>query len=523
MSGIKQRPIDNPFEVKRYNATKESAISQMADFRALWEAYPRMKNYSYLDPAMRRVASWSKEGLLTRGGSLFSIFENSAKVVYDDADNIRHRLYIEDNDLRGTVMRVDYTPGALLGKGRTEFYIWLDVEWFTRYNILLLDSAQYAPVLVTEAEPDGHLWRYTVKLTGDGYIPEDEISIGDMVHQIGSARGEAADERGSVALQMEDNSYIEFSTPKTSFGWEYTVTDKAWKNMRRNNQFYALEPRVGTRYREYDRMITASMLDFKFLAATDKQIDLWMTYGQSAGHYASWHIDGLTNKHLEFGPGFYEWMRYSNIDYFSPQSFSIDYLGNIMTQRWHNNVPPEDRVVDFGTGTLGLKWFQEACREYGISSSLESFEVNNEIAPGGGFDGMHTGVIVNKKQHVGAFLPQFGMIRVHYLPHLDDDKFEKRRYKGYSIRSGEFIALDTGFGNGANSNVYIVKEREGTGFTYGTGLLTPLGSVKNNRSLAGRWTNTEGSKNIYKLIRDEAFTIVVKDPAAIMWLKPAIK
>lgn len=523
MSGIQTSRMTNPFEIKRYNAQKQGVMSTMADSRALWEAYPRMKNYSYLDPSVRRVADWSKEGLLTKGASLFSVFEGTEKVVYDNADHIRHKLYIEESDLRGTVMKTDYEPGQQLGKGGFEFSLWLDVEHFGARNLALLDSAQYAPLLIRESRPDGHLWEYKcVIVGGEGYIDASEIAVGDSVTQIGSARGEAAEQRGPVTIMARDNSYIEFNTPKTSFGWEFTVTDAAWKRMQEKNQFYALLPKEGTPYREYDSMITASLVDFKFLAATDRQIDYWLTYGVSAGKMGNLHMDGLTNKHMSLGPGLYEWMKYSHTEFFNPNSISLDWLGNIMSQRWHNNVQPSERVVDFGTGALGLKWFQRACKEMGLSSSLEDFEIDNERA-GGGFDGMHNGVIINKKQYVGTFLPEFGLIRVHYLPHLDDDKFEKRKYRGFSIRSGDFIALDTGYGDGRDANVYIVKDDSTNGFGYGIGLMSPFGPTFRNARLANRWPTTEGSKNVYKLIRDEAFTIVVKDPAAIMWLRPAIK
>ena len=520
MSGISGRQVANPYEIRRYNASNKDVIAKMADYRTIWERYPQAKDYTMLEPAVRRIADWTREGMLTKGGSLLSIFEDQARVVYESGNNMRHRLYIEDNDLRATVMKVDYEIGEKLGKGRTEFSIWLDVEWFSERDLLLLDSAQEAPLLIKSVSPDGNLWEYRVQLTEDGYINANEIVVGDMVTQIGSARGEAADQRGSVHIG-KDNSYIEFSTPKTSMGWEFTVTDDAWKSMQQKNQFYALIPQNADE-RKRDPMITTNLLDMKFMAATDRQIDLWLTYGKGAGKFSGAYLDSLTSKHYKLGPGFYEWMKYSKIDYFNPASFSIEYLANIMTQRWHNNVDPKDRVVDFGTGSLGLKWFADACKRYGIKSSLEDFEVNNEIS-GNGFDGMHTGVIVNKKQYVGAFLPEFGKIKVHYLPHLDDDKFEKRRYRGYSIRSGEFIALNTGFGNGADSNIYIVKDPEENGFGYGVGLWSPYGATFKNKELVNRWVATEGTKNQYKLIRDESFTVVVKDPAAIMWLKPAIK
>ncbi len=518
--GLSGRPVDNnPFEIRRFNANKDNVMSKMADYRAIYEAYPQMKNYNLLEPAVRQVAQWTKEGLLTKGGSLLSVFEKQAKVIYDGEDFQRHKLFIEDNDLRGTIMKVDYEAGTKLGKGRQSFYIWLDVEWFGERDIILLDAAQEAPMLIFDRESDGHLWRYEVRLMDEGYVLSDDLVVGDRATQIGAARGEAADVRGSVNIG-KDNSYIEFNTPKTQFGWEYTVTDKAWKAMKKNDQFYAMFPKDAN-MRKVDPMLSASMLDFKFMRATDKQIDLWLTYGKAAGKFGTVYLDRLTQKAYQLGPGFYEWMKYAMIDYFNPASFSLDYLANIMTKRWHNNVDPENRFVDFATGSLGLKWFGEAARRYGTQSSLESFEINNE-RHGKGFDGKRNGYIVNKKQAVGAFLPEFGEVRVHYMPHLDDDKFEKRRYKGYSIRSGEFIAMNTGFGDGANSNIYIVKDPNENGFGYGIGMWTPFGPANKNASAVGRWVSTEGSKNQYKLIRDEAFTIVVKDPAAIMWLKPAI-
>lgn len=480
-----------------------------------------MKDYEMLEPATRRVASWTRESMLTKGGSLLSIFEKDAKVIYASAEHLRHKLYIEDNDLRATIMRVDYTPGQKLGKGRMEFSIWLDTEWYGERDLLLLDSAQESPMLVRSMGPDGGLWEYRVVLVEDGYINANDISIGDRIHHIGAARGEAADQRGTVNMG-QDNSYIEFSTPMTKFGWEFPVTDLAWKAMQKENQFYTCGPKDADGNWMMDKVITANMLDFKFKASTDRQIDLWLTYGKAAGKFEGAYIDRLTQKAFKLGPGFYEWMKYSMIEYYNPNSFSIEWLANIMTKRWHNNVAIEDRVVDFGTGTLGLTLFHEACARYGIKSSLEPWNINNETM-GNGHDGRHTGVMVNKKTYVGAFLPNFGTIKVHYLQHLDDDMMEKARYRGYSIRSGEFIALNTGFGNGAKANIYIVKDPTENGFGYGIGLWTPHGPTFKNAALNGRWPTTEGKKNQYTLIRDEGMTIVVKDPAAIMWLKPALK
>lgn len=521
MSVLSGRPVVNPYEIRRYAATNKSFISKMIDKKTLFEAFPRMKDYSFLEPAVRKVADWSKESLLTKGGSLFNVFENAAKVVYDSCDNIRHKLYIEDNDLRATIMRKDYTAGQKLGKGNMEFSLWTDVEWFGERDIILLDSAQYAPLLVMSAGYDGGLWELRVKLTADGYINADEIGVGDGIHQIGAARGEAADVRGNVNLG-KDNSYIEFSTPKSSMGWEFTVTDGAWKTMYRNEEMYGLGYSQPDDPKSFQAKITTNMLEMKFMAATDKMIDRWLTYGKSAGKFETPFIDRLTQKAYKLGPGFYEWMKYAKTDYYNQNSFTIEWLANIMAKRWHNNVAPEDRVVDFGTGQYGLKLWEDACQKYGIKSYIENAEMYEQKA-GGGFDGKRNAVIINKKQIVGAFLPQFGLIRVHYLPHLDDDQFEKRRYRGYSIRSGEFIALNTGFGDGSKSNIYIVKDDQENGFGYGIGFWSPYGATQKNRSLATRWPCTEGSKNIYKMFRDESMTIVVKDASAIMWLKPALK
>lgn len=528
--GITHNNIDNPFVIKRYKASKE-AYTQMLSNKTLFDMHPKMRSYSYLDPAYRQMAHFTKQGMLTRGGSLLSLFEKEAKIVYDDADNIRHKLYMENNDMRAQIMKADYDSNAQLGKGGHPFPIWIDAETFGYRNILLIDNLEFAPLFVDSVEADANgYWKVMVRLTNSSdaaYINPEDLYIGAGVTQSGSLRGEAAVERGPVAITGMRDSYIEFNTQKTKMGWEYPVTDKALKSMINNQQFYSVtcsseDMSFGKNSIRRDghgeKMLNANLVDLKFLAATDKQIDLWLAYGQSAGKYSSPILDKMTNKHFEYGPGFYQWMKYASTDYFNPNSVTIDWFANKLDARWHNNVPVEDRVAHFGTGRLGLKIVRNMARRAELDYTDEHFEVNNEIV-NKGHDGKRNGVVINKKQIVGIMLPEFGKIMFHHMPHLDDGQFEKGTYKGYSKRSSEFIGLDIGFGKGTDSNIYIVKDKFESGFGIGVGALTPYGKNFKN----SQWLNTEGSANRYKLLRDEAFTIVVKDPQAITWFKPAIK
>lgn len=520
---IASRPQPNHFQIQMMAANHKNYISKLIDSRAVFEAMPTAKNYTMLEPSIRDTAHFAKEGLLTKGGgSLLKIFEDRAKVIYDSAEEYQHKLYVDNNDMRGTVIKVYHeNDNDILGKGRREFSFASDVDWFGDRNVLLLDGLQHAPFLVRSIEKDGHYWKYNVVLNieeYDGYIEGRDLRVGDRFTGMGALRGEAAIERASVPIGM-NKSFILFKTPPTSFGWQTEVTDKAWKKLKH----YAVRAQSDDAKNLYGNdFFTTTMLDMKFKEETDRQIDLWLAYGQSMGVHAGAILDNVTNRYLESGPGFYQWMKYAVQGSYNPETNVIEYLSNLMAKKWHNNVAPEDRVVDFGTGTLGLKLFREAAIKMGLPYQVSVSDDPNYDVVNKGFDGMHQGIVANKRQITGTYLDTFGKIMVHYLPFLDNDRTEKRKWRGYSIKSGEFLAMDTGLGRGDESNLYIIKDSEEDRMGYGIGAWTPKGSALGNPELSGRYLNTLGSKNAYQILRDAKIALVVKDPQRIMFIKPAI-
>jgi hypothetical protein len=521
MSALAGQPQASAFQVYEMVANSKNFQTKLVNAQSLFEAFPNAKNFKMLDPAVRQIARNSKEGLLTKGGQLLDIFERRAKIIYESDDNFQHKLYIEGNDLRASVVEKNGTQGQKLGKGRSKFALTLNSQWFGERDVVLLDGFQNAPMVCVGWEDlNGGNFLYYFRLLDtnmDSYINFDEIEIGDMVTQIGALRGEGAFERGNVHLGM-DNSYILFQTPSTSFGWQMKVTDKAHKRMKH----FALRPTDQEWIKDNGRsLVTTNELEMKFKKVTDQHMDMWLAYGKASDMYAGAYLDNVTASPLDSGPGFYEWMKGATIIDYAIESFSIDLLSNIFSRKWYNNVPKEERFVDLGTGELGLEIVRKAFEKTGRKGVVYETEELNYKRDGRGYDGKRNAIIVNRKQITGTFLDPFGEVRFHHLPFLDDDKIEKRKYRGKSIKSAEFLAMDFGMGSAHEANIFIIKDPEELGFTYGVGLWGPNGAMKGAN--IGRYNQTLQKWNGYEMVRDEKQTMVVKDPACIMWLRPAIK
>ena len=531
-NGIALGPTANKFEMFSLPTNKRNYQGKLIDSRTIFEANPSLKNYSELEPYVRQMSQSSKMGMLTQGGTLLKMFEKNARVIYKDdgADGYTHKLYIQGGELRGTIIKVDdkvvNTPNTAetqLGRGRSIFYLTMDVEWWGERDVLIVDELQEVNLLVQSIEPAGRGWRYGLVINNmdeGAYIKAGWLRGGLKVHQIGSLRGEAAIERGNVHFGKDD-SYIQFYTPPTRMGWQTKVTDDAWKRM--NHYAMRAKTGMGSAWEEEfgSNIFTVSDIDMKFKQKTDRMIDLWLSYGRASGKYAGAYQDGITDRYLQSGPAFYEWAEGANTAWYPIESGSIKYFANTLNRFWHNTVDINDRGVDFVTGSLGILLWQDWCRKADIEMYHGSEELN--LGKAKAFDNKHNGVMINKKQYVGAYIQPFGEVRVHYSPFMDDDRIDPRKYKGYSIRSAEFIALDWGAANAEDANIFIIKDNIESQFTHGIGLWSPQGKVGGVPGLSARYSNTLKKENAYEIIRDEKITMVVKDPMAMLIIKPAIR
>lgn len=261
--------------------------------------------------------------------------------------------------------------------------------------------------------------------------------------------------------------------------------------------------------------------DAKFMRETNFQKDMWLTYGRSAGRFASKFLDGITQMKLDAGPGMFEFMEAAYTVDYNVKSFSIDLFKTLFPTLWNDKVATNDRVVDVYTGSGGLLLWQKACEAADIYGTLQTPEINysTEAAL---FRGRH-GVALGAKQYRAVYIEPFGLIRVHHLEFLDSELVDSRKYNGLPLPSYEFIVFNYGYGDGRDSNVYITRNPDVEQFGYSIGTWSPLGGVLGKPNIHNRFLNGLGNENAYKIIHETAFGLVIKDPSAMLWFRPAIK
>lgn len=513
------RPIESKFKIWEENINQHDYFNKLVDERAFFEVFPNVVDYEMLEPTRRDIASFAKGNLIDKDGTLMRVFEKNARVVNTTARTVQWRIYTGEGDIRASIVNNSFTANiAEPGKGHRVFEIGLDVNWFGPNDLLILEGIREIPILVkSEPDPRGGVWVYEVVVFTDNprdYFRHEDLELGARLIQVGSLIGESTVERGNVYFG-EGETYIEFEVPMTRMGWEMKVTDNA--QMLSKN--YRLEPRKDESGASTVNGMSADVLwnslEMKFMSATNAQVDLWLTYGRSAGQFAGRFLDQMTEKPLQAGPGLFEFLESSYVFDFPINGFNLDLFSEFLPTLWDDKVPIEQRVTDIYTGKGGLQLWQKACRAADIEGVLQTEDINYNLEDGL-FPG-RKGVAINVKQYRAIFLDPFGLVRVHYLPFLDSEKVETRKYKNLPITSYQFIIFNYGYGSGLDSNVYLMRNNQVEQYGYSVGTWGPLGPTLNS---PGRFHVGNGRENAFYYIRETMFGMVVRDPSYMVWYRP---
>lgn len=513
------RPIETKFKTYSQDINAHDYFNKMVDERAYFEVYPNAVDYEMLEPNRKQIASYAKANLIGPDGTLMRLFEKSARKVSTTARTVSWRLYTQEGDIRSSFLRHYEANNPQPGKGGVSFYIGLDTPWFGPNDVIIFQNLREIPLLVrSEPEPDGHVWRYEVKLLVDDYkafFPLNLLKSGDRLIQIGSLIGEATVERGNIHFG-EGDSYIEFEVPMTRMGWQMKVTDEAWYAA----THFRLRPmdKEGA-VQEGTPGILYNTLDMKFERAVNRQIDMWLTYGRSTSRFAGKFLDGLTQKELTSGPGLYEFMESSYIYDYSVDGGSIDIFREFLPPLWNDHIDPDMREVEIFTGTGGLMLWDRWCREADIQGIVHSEEWNYEKETPR-FKG-RTGVGLDAKDYISFHIKPFGKVTIKYLPFLDSELIESRKYKNLPITSYEFIIFNFGYGDQRDSNVYILENSNFNQYGYTAGTWTPKGPRLNNPGASGFAASANPHENAYYYIYESMVGLVVKDPGYLIWYRPS--
>lgn len=514
------RPITSKFEIRREEVNQHDYFNKLINERAFFEVFPNVIDTETLEPARRQIAASSRGSIIDRDGTLMRVFERNARVENTSARYVRWEVEVGEGDIRASIVKNNLN-GAIteFGKGGTIFELGLDTDWFGPNDIIILEDLREIPLLVrSEPQYDGTAYIYELAILSDDdrdYLTIEDFEKGKRIIQTGSLIGEATSQRGNVHFG-EGHSILEFEVPLTRMGWKMVITDDAQmasKNYRlidRGEQ--AGEETLG---QPNTPDVLWNELEMKFMAATNRQVDLWLTYGRAAGRFSSKFLDGMTENKLQTGPGLFEFLESSYRKRFPISGFTLDIFQDFLPTVWDDVVEPENQIVDIYTGKGGLKLWQEACAKKDISGVIQLPDQNYaDDEPL--FQGRH-GVTLNAKQYRSIFLDPFGLIRVHHLPFLDSKKVETRTYNNLPITSYQFIIFNYGLGDGRDSNIYIVRNEQAEQWGYAVGTWGPLGPTMNN---PGRFHAGLGLSNQFQYLRETMFGMVVKDPSYMVWYTP---
>jgi len=517
------RPIQSKFKVYEELVNQENYFNKLVDERAFFEVYPNLKDYEYLEPARRQVAAYARNNIIGADGTLMDVFKSSARVVQTNKRYVTWRLYTNEGDIRASFIKNFEEDNPCPGKGHSVFEIGLDAEWFGPNDIIIFEGLRECPLLVV-SKPDatGQYFKYEVQLLSDdraAYFPIEYLEEGTRLIQIGSLIGEATVERGNIHFG-DGEAFVEFEVPLTRMGWDMKITDNAYLASK-NYRVERCNP-DGTPMRPEDQGSDTliNSLEMKFMEKTNRQKDLWLTYGRSAGRFAGRFLDGITEKPIQTGPGLFEFLESSYIYDFNVEGGSIEMFREFLPSLWNDKVDPNQQSVDIYTGKGGLillqKWIKEADCEGVLQEADLHYTKDSGYFPG------RNGVVVGAKQYRGFYIEPFGLVKFHYLPFLDSELIETRRYKGLPWTSYEFIVFNYGYGDVRDSNIYVVENSEVEQYGYSVGTWGPLGPTLKG-SMHNRFFNGEGHKNEFRYIHECMVGLVMKDPSYAVWYRPKFK
>lgn len=523
------RPLDSKFEINRLTQDKNRQIYKTLDAAATFRVFPDIVDFAELNPVRRRVAAYSRPHIIGEDGSLMRVFEDRAAIEDMSGDYIRWKLYTENADVRSFFSKNYLDAGTKAGiseDGELEsFPIGLDTDILGPNDIFVFERFRDFPFrVVSDPIPDGDVFKYEVVIQADDidYVELDMIDLGTRIVQTGSPIPEATERRGNVTIEGA-NAYVEFEVPKSRMGWSMEVTDKAWMNAE-DFLLEATDPDVQRALMDEvgSPNVLFSELEEKFWRATNRMIDMSLTYGRSSGKFAGQYLDDLNQRELVTAPGLYEFLESGWTDEYHVDTFNLDILRNFIKPIWLNKVDISDRVLHIYTGSGGLELVQKACRAEDIDRVDQPADLHYGMEEGY-FEGRQ-GVVLGKKQYVGFHIEPFGTVYFHYLPFLDNTAIDNRKYNGYGYDSYQMIAFDFGYGDiRDDSNIKIIRDSSIEQYGYGIGGWGPFGpALSGNPKHAGMPT-TMRSKNSYEMIREVSLGFLIQDVSNIMFLQPALK
>lgn len=504
------------FKIYQENTSLQNYWANYADENVLLATHSRVNPVTDLTDPVIKYVSTSAPSLTDKRTALLDFLMDSGRTREIDTEIVSWKLRgtgeLHSMQTENLIPNVTY-PGI----ANTNVPIKLNTQFFVEGDMIAPDIAKDS-ILIVEGLPegDGTGWIYNctvVDRDGKTYFPQELLEKGLTWIKIGSAYGEAS--RGYGSTRFSGTSYLEFSSSLTDYGKQVEVTNKAHQlNLRM--EFYNSND---VKLEEYPAQII-SYIEAEFLAEAKWEKEKMLYYGRSSGNQL---IDPSSGYHRRIGPGLLEFLEDGNHIPFPVAGGSLDMFEDFLTAIWFDRVDPSRRNVVAYTGQGGLKLWRDWLAEKDLLQPyMKSFTDATRSAAS--FDSKnYSGYKIGTSQPTEAAFFPFGSFRVEHWPILDNQTLNggiTHPETGLPLSSYQFIILDYGMGDGASSNIELLKRRNSEVHTYQCGTWSPLGPL-NMGSGRGGYT-CSGPNRSYILYHAETFGIRVKDVSLTAWFDPAV-
>ena len=517
-------PLESKFEVFKQDVPTNEYFAKYVDERTFFSVFNKVADFEYLDGVRGRIDK-AIPRLRRSESSFLDMFRGEERLVDIKSKFIRWKLDLGAEDMYATLLDV---PGAedndRLGLNTTPFDILLDADIYGHRDTLTFGDWPEFNVLVQSnyGKPygDGYLYSVTIEGNSDYTWPgSDVIEIGSRVTQTGGLRAEAAIDRANVSFTMGE-SFVEYEVPQTRQGWDMKITDDAW--LASSSAMIVAYP-TGTSDADIATGnaeaigpgIIANEVDVKFKDETDRHIDMRLIYGRSMNtRFKNAQQDNLTGRDFETGPGMYEFMDHCRRTEYNPEMDDLDMLTARLGPEWNDRVPIEDRKTKLYGGSAAKLWWSKITKKAQDQGFLLDIQLNENIAES--IAPNRKAVSINAREIKSVFLEPFGEIEFIYLPFLDSETIDNRKWKGWPVRSYLMFTMGQTSETGVDSNVYMTNNSAQEQMGYNVNLWGPTGAV-----LSGGNSIAHGTKeNAYSIVRDTANGMVVKNMKDVHMFAP---
>lgn len=501
------RPTQAISKFKIYEeSTKHNKYwANYADENVLLLTHSKVTPWTDLTDPIMQYISTAAPSLSDKRTPLQDFLMGSGRTRMIDTDWVKWRLK-GTGEVKAVQIENLFVGVAQPGIQNTEFAIKLDVEWYVEGDVLAPDVAKEVQVLV-EGLPvaDGTGFIYNVRLVdrdGKSYFPPELLEAGLNWIKIDAVYSEAS--RGYGSTQFYGTSYIEFQSDLTDYGKQVEVTNKAHDlNLR-----MTMCDDKGMEIKDYPSQII-SYVEAEFLAQAKWEKEMRLYYGRSSGGQL---IDQTVGYHRRIGPGLLEFLEDGNVIPYPVNGGSLDMFEDFLQSIWFDRVDPSRRNIVAYTGQGGLKlWRDWLAEKYSIQPNMQNH--TDFTKPGKSYDpANHSGYKINTHQPTEASFFPFGSFRVEHWSILDSTYLNgavTHPETGLPLSSYEFIILDYGLGNGADSNIELLKKSDSEVYTYQCGTWSPAGPLNGRTGRSG--FASAGPNRSYVLYHAETLGIRIKD------------